>query len=288
MVTQTEVNDFPYTVTLALLGGLIHVRCKYQKCAQQIAEFFPTMASEMWYTPDALIECDWEEIDRYLFRSRPADHQEPLKGVRVYTQHCILESDWPYTDPPIPPFMIPPFKDRFVGLHGAAVVFPDKYGAGLLILGVQKSGKSTLTLELVNNQKGQLLTDETIFIHRRTQLVEPFPRPLKIWEYEQDILTPKVVPANQACHHIARNAVLVTHVLFLEPQSSGIQTSFTQISPSDTLPLFLKHHLNTGCCADEAMVTLFQLAQKLSSAVCRYNSHEERMSLVPQIMNFLG
>jgi serine kinase of HPr protein (carbohydrate metabolism regulator) len=44
-----------------------------------------------------------------------------------------------------------------------------------LFVGERKSGKSTLAVDFVNQAGCQLLTDEIVYLHRRTLLVGPFP-----------------------------------------------------------------------------------------------------------------
>ncbi|QHZ47755.1 hypothetical protein [Bacillus sp. NSP9.1] len=55
-----------------MFGSLIKVECLHEECLKQIKEHFPIFICEDPYTgPDIIVECDWKEQGRYLFRSRP-------------------------------------------------------------------------------------------------------------------------------------------------------------------------------------------------------------------------
>jgi hypothetical protein len=251
------MSNFPYQQTFFLLGCYILVRCKHFSCLEGIRSYFSSSLCEPWRTPDVIIDCDWQEIDRYFFRSRPIEDGIPLKGVRVHTQKNVMSEDWSFSSPPMPPFALEPFRNRFVGLHGAAIQLDDN--KCLILVGKQGSGKTTSSVELVNKYGYRLLTDETVLVHRRTRLVEPFPRAMGI---KDSITTEKLaLPAKQVCKKIANTPVLATHIIFLEPDSKNSKNDFSLITPATTFVNFLPHHLDVGCNPDEAIATLSALQE---------------------------
>ena len=276
------MNTSPYHQTFFLLGCYILVRCKYQSCLKGITDYFSNSVCEPWCTPDVIIDCDWQEPDRYLFRSRPEKDGIPLKGVRVHTPKNIANEDWSFSSPPMPPFIVEPFRNRFVGLHGASVKVSDN--KCLIIIGHQGSGKTTSSVELVNNYGCQLLTDETVLIHKRTRLVEPFPRAIGIKSSKNS--NKVALPASTVCSQISSIPALATHIIFLEPNSGNQSNDFSLIKPSETLKKFLYHHLDVGCNPEDATVTLFHLAREIVAASFRYNSYEDLKNSVSTFIEF--
>ncbi|WP_026730841.1 hypothetical protein [Fischerella sp. PCC 9605] len=272
-----QIDEFPYQVTLFLLGCQILIRCKYKVCLDGIAATFSPVVCIPSHTPDVVIDCDWEKAGRYLFRTRPPEDTEPLFGVQVHTQGKLAESDWPFLEPPIPPLVVEPFRNRFIGLHAGSV--QTSSGKCLIFLGNRGSGKTTTTLALVNNHKCSLLTDETVFIHRRTKLVEPFPRSVHLRETHNGSLRKVSVSADKACQVVADKPALATHIIFLEPDEKVQEQEFSSLTPAEAFRNFLKHHLNAGCCPDESMVTLFKLACEVPAFMYRYTTYEDLLSL---------
>jgi hypothetical protein len=271
------MDEFPYQITLFLLGCHILVKCKHKQCLDGIATIFSPVICTPWHTPDVVVDCDWEKAERYLFRTRPHEDTAPLSGVRVHTQGKLAESEWPFLDPPIPPFVVEPFQNRFIGLHAGSVQTPT--GECFIFLGNRGSGKTTTTLALVNNHKCRLLTDETVFIHRRTKLVEPFPRSVHLGEMRNGSFRKVSVSADKACQAVTDKPALVTHIVFLEPDQKVQGQEFSRITPAEAFKNFLKHHLNAGCSPDESMVTLTQLAREVPAFTYRYNTYEDLLSL---------
>lgn len=273
-----------FQVSLYLLGGHILVRCKHQMCARGIAEYYSAAVIQPWCTPDVIVDCDWPEAGRYLFRARGPEQSRPLEGVRVRQFGQDEAAEWKSSSPPLPPLVVHPFSDRFVGLHGGAVGRED--GKGLLLVGAQGSGKSYATLALANEFEFLFLTDETICVHRRTRLVEPFPRPIGKWiEVEQGI-TKETIPVSKGCRRPATDPMLMTHVVFLQPATSA--GGLKPLPCADAFPQFLEHHIDVGSSADEAMVTLFYLAKYLRSAVFRYPSFEQLVHSVSDLAAFVN
>jgi hypothetical protein len=273
----------PHEVTLFLLGCNILIRCKYKPCADAIAEYFSPAIRDPWCSPDVIVDCTWELPHRYLFRSRPPENNGPLPGIHVHTMKKMADIEWSFTDPPIPPFVLEPFRNRFIGLHGGAVISP--VGNCLMILGDRGSGKTTITRELVNNHGFSLLTDETLFIHRRTSLVEPFPRPMKIMDVKNGYMNTKLLPAQKVCSNISNRPALATHALFLV-SSNRINVEFVPIPPADAFKQLLQHHLSVGCEYDEAIFSLAYLAHNLSSSLFSYCSYDQLVRSYLLLLNF--
>lgn len=276
-------TEFPYPVTLFLLGSFLHIKCKYRECAEEIKRnFVLNVVDKAWSTPDVIIECDWKQASRYLFRTRPNDEPRVLKGVKIISKGEANFQEWVYYDPPLPPYSIYPFKERFVGLHGAAV--KTLKGNGLLILGERGSGKTTTSLELSNKYGYNLLTDETIFIHKRSNIVEPFLRQIKQRQEKNDEMNHVIMPANEACKNVEMNPIVASQGIFLEHRQNLHKSYFRHISKSEALKYLLKHHIDLGCNMDEAMFTLAYLAHNLSFSIFYYSTYEELLQLSPKIV----
>lgn len=280
-----QKNDFPYKGNLSLLGCQILIRCKYKQCFQEIMEMFSPVATTTWGTSDVVIDCNWKAAGRYLFRTRPAD-SKPLNGVRVHTKGKIATDDWSYLDPPIPPFVIDPFRERFVAFHAGSVQTPD--GKCIIVLGNRGSGKTTTTLALVNSYQCSLLTDETVFLHKRTRLIEPFPRSVHLRDTDNNSLKKIGVAADKACKLVAHQASLATHMIFLKPNEEVQAGELLKLSSAETMENLLQHHLYAGCSPDESMVTLTQLARELSSFAYRYHTFKDLLLLPQKILENCG
>jgi len=279
--SQAEA-ELPYQATLSLLGSYILVRCRHKACLEGITEYFSTALCETWCTADIVIDCQWEKAERYLFRARPVeDPIEHLAGVRVHMFGRLALEDWPYKEPPLPPFLLEPFVNRFVGLHAAAVEAPN--GKGLVVVGNQGSGKTTISVDITNNYGCHILTDETTFIHRRTRFVEPFVGPIGLRDKNS---SKRIVPASKVCQRIAMKPVSITHLVFLE--AADIQRGeLLPIDANTTFRFLLKHHLNVGCTIDEAVVTLLQLSRSVSSALFRYGAYKDLLDAGVPFMDFI-
>lgn len=276
-------TEFPYPVMLFLLGGFILIRCKYKECAEEIKRnFVLNVVEKAWSTPDVMITCDWKHAGRYLFRSRPRSEPDILEGVKILSKGKASFQPWSFYDPPIPPYSISPFKERFIGLHGAAVKTPK--GNGLLILGKRGSGKTTTSLELSNRYGCHLLTDETILIHKRSNIVEPFLRQIKQRQSENDEIKPVIKPANEACKNVAMSPMLATQAIFLERKQNLFKSYMRNISKAEALKFLLKHHIDLGCNLDEAMFTLAYLANTMRFSIFYYSTHDELLQLSSKVI----
>lgn len=222
-------------------------------------------------TPDVIVECDWETADRYLFEPRPGLMTGALEGVRVLvTKQGARFKPWMSPHPPLLPLDVPPFAGRFVGLRGAAVVTRD--GHKTLLLG---EGGATLdaAFELVELVGGRLLGGGAVFLHRRTQLVEPF------------LACPKRRGVNRgedsgedAGRPVADRPELLTRVFVLSPgEAAGV--GLERLGEADAMRELLKHQLDIGADADEAVVTLTRLALTVETSRLRYDSRDDLPAL---------
>lgn len=68
-----------------------------------------------------------------------------------------------------------------------------------LIVGERGFGKSTLSFTLVEKYGYFLVTDELSIIYNRSSIIEPYPRPLGIWEEDEGIIRKINLPATSIC-----------------------------------------------------------------------------------------
>lgn len=273
-------NDgpLPHRLTLCLLGGYVLVRCRYAECRDGIADYFSCAVVERpWRTPDVIVDCTWSAAGRYLFRARPQDHPDPrLQGVRVHVKGVVAAEDWTSRQAPLPPLSVDPFVDRFVALHAGAVTTPD--GGALALVGDKGAGKTTTTVDLVNNHRCALITDEATFLHRRTRLVEPFPRSVGVAEH-YDRATGQLMkrprPADEVCANVEQQPVRLDRVAFLQPSSDVSGVSVEPVSASTALRLLLANQFDVSATADEGLVTLMHLAKSTDTLIVRYGTYED-------------
>lgn len=275
---------------LSLLGADILVRCKHKSCLDGIALHFSPHVTRGRGTPDVIVDCEWEESGRYLFRTRPDEQAgTPLEGVKVHGPGGVSETDWEPLSPPLPPFDLPPFKDRFVGLHAAAVKSPQ--GGGLLLIGERGSGKSTMSVRLANKHGFEFLTDEVVCIHRRTLVVEPFAIAVGLKRDPSDAGAGKrLVAADEMVPTVARAPALVSHTLFLSPRPRGVEDAppaLERVAPHVVFRNLLAHHLDVGSSMDESLVTLINLAENTVGAQLNYQTFEELLGSDELIMDFV-
>ncbi|MDQ3802531.1 MAG: hypothetical protein M3416_01555 [Acidobacteriota bacterium] len=275
---------------LSLLGAHILVRCRHKSCLDGIALHFSPHITEKNCTPDVTVDCDWEEAGRYLFRTRPGEKTGvPLDGVKVHHQGNLSETDWIPLSPPLPPFDLPPFRDRFVGLHAAAVKSPG--GRGALLIGERGSGKSTLAMKLASERGCEFLTDEVVCIHRRTLIVEPFAIAVGLKRDPADPGTGKLlVAADKLVPAVARAPAQVSYTIFLSPRAGGTPPGppvLERVAPHVVFRNLLAHHLDVGSSMDESLVTLLNMAENTAGAQLSYQTFEDLLRSDELIMEFI-
>lgn len=284
-------DRLPHATSFALLGGHVLVRTRHADCMAGIEAQFSAARIEPWTTPDHIVECTWREAGRYLFRSRPSPPGGvgPLAGVRVLAFNPdgplagggdATVPEWPFADPPLPAFRLPPFRDRFVGLHAAAVVLP---AGGVVIVGARGAGKSTTAIELVNSYGGMLLTDETVFLHRRTAIVEPFACCVGTWEHGR---LKHRLPAVEVCARVAVRPTTIDTVLVLRQEGNGVAVQ--PLDAGDAFQAMLNHHVDVGSDPDEAMTTLAMLARQIPVATVHWGSYADLRAVPGAITAWLG
>lgn len=249
------MSDFPHDCSLDQLGGRLWVRCKHRACLDGVLGRFAWSRSERVMTPDVIVECDWETAGRYLFEPRPRLMTGALEGVRVLVaKQGTRFKPWMSPHPPLPPLDVPPFAGRFVGLRGAAVVTPD--GHKTLLLG--EGGGATLdaAFELVERAGGRLLADGAVFLHRRTQLVEPF-----LTGRKRPGVNPGEDSGGDAARPVAGRPGMLTRVVVLSPGgASGVGLEL--LGEADAMRELLKHQLDIGADAEEVQAVVPHVARK--------------------------
>jgi hypothetical protein len=60
-----------------------------------------------------------------------------------------------------------------------------------------------------------------------------------------------------------------------------------RLSQEETFNLLLKHHLNVGCDADEAVVTLMQLSRNVHASVYHYSAFYDLKKVVEMFAKLL-
>ncbi len=270
-------NDYPYSSTFNILGGVTWVRCKYRDCLEDIRSHFSCSESRETVTPDVVVYCDSPRASRYLFRARPTPISGPLEDVKLMTAGTgnALRA-WRSHYPVLPPLAIEPFANRFVGIHASAVIQPN--GEAILFAGERGAGKSTVAVDWVNHGDCSLLTDETVFLHRRTAIVEPFPIAigLKQGAAQQG---KELIPACRAVRRVAAEPAVVKAVVLLFPDSSQTSYSLQQLGDGEGLRGLLRHHLDVGADLDESMITLAFLAAGTPMWSFRYNGYANLFAL---------
>jgi hypothetical protein len=272
----------PAEVWLRLLGLDILVRCTHPETARQVGAYFSSASLPTPVrSPDCVVECDWPQAGRYLFRARPAMAPELLEGVRVQFPGDPRPLPWRGHQPPIPPIGSAILRDRFIGLHAAACMHPS--GKVVVFAGDRRSGKTTTAVHLTTRYGWTLLTDETVFLARRTRIIEPFARSIGLAaRIDQAANRPPeklFVPAEEVVSRIAGEPAVASHLVLLEPDAGSGPPRLEPIRPTEALTALLPHHLDVGTSADESLVTLMQFTENCPAALFRYPAPEDLLAL---------
>lgn len=270
------VDEFPHRVIVRLLGGVILVRCRHAEAAAGVSEYLSAaVEDDPWRTPDVIVDIEWEQAGRYLFRARPeSDPDQVLHGVRVHARGWDRLGDWPSHHPPLPPLAVEPFSGRFVALHAGAVELPGRGVVG--VLGEKGAGKTTVSVDLVNNHGGALLTDEVLFLHRRTAVVEPFPRSVGLADaYDHAIGRPIKRPqsAEIACREIATRPGILQTLAVMDPDPGFDGVEVRPLEPNEVLRHLLTHQLHTPTRAGEAVATFAELSRQVRAVHVRHGGY---------------
>lgn len=271
---------------LALLGTRISVLCRSDECYSGIKEHFhPHCIEDLHRTPDFVIECDWPKAGRYLFRARPEpDSQAPLPGVRVRCPGQDEAVAWLGPSPPLPPFTLPPLKGRFVGLHAACVAF-DR-GPVMVLVGPRGSGKTSLSIKLVNEAGGILLADEVTCVQVRSMVVSPFAMAMGITSVEADgRLTKDAHAADRVANRIATKAHAITAGVILNNQA-GAAPTLRPLSQQAAFRLLLTQHLDLGTDLGECLTTLADLSLEVPFVELTYAGYSQIEHAVMNLASF--
>lgn len=265
------------SIFLDLLGVHILVDCEYPACAQEIKNHFSQFLSTSWRSPDIIIECKLKQAERKLFRA--VDAETALDDIHIYLPEGYVK-EWLKPSPLLPPYHLAPFKNRFVGLHAAAI----DTGKGALIIAADRThGKTTSAIHLVNFHHCHLLADETTHIYKRSVCVEPFPTAISIFNTQAS--AKKITPAEDVCKSISKKPTSIRHILFLEKNIQYETCHMTDVTAHECLQLLLKHHVDLGCNKDEAMHTLFHLAKNISASKFNYYHYDDLIKMSASWVN---
>lgn len=268
-----DPEDFPHALTLSLLGTTLLVRAAHREFLDGVGRHFSSsVVPGPWISPDLIIYCNWTEAAPYFFRSRPRETGDVLPGV--FIQECGTElAAWSSLNAPMPPMSAACLQNRFVSLHSAVVSW--EAGPCVLLLGNRGSGKSTLSLKLVQEYGGTLLSDENAMIHRRTRLIEPFARALHIWEEKDGVLSKSPVPVTMVEGIRLGGPALATNLVFLEPTTQDGPPTLVPMTATEAFEAVLNHNLDFGCDTDECIVSLLSLVRDIPSARLLYAGFEQ-------------
>lgn len=274
-------------LVLDLLGAILLIRCRHAACWNGIRRHFaPHCRESLRRTPDIVVECDMPEADRYLFRARPPEeYGQPLVGVRVRPFGAPESREWTSLYPPIPPFALPPIRNRFIGLHAAAV----DLGANstVLLVGDRGTGKTTLATRLVNDLGGSLLTDEVVCLHTRSLLVAPFAMAMGVVHTTAEGGRSKIpTPANVVVCRVADRPAPATHCVFLTCRI-GSAGRLTLLDRDQAFQRILPHHVDIGAEMDEALVTLADLTSATTSAELVVETHADLERWADAVLEFV-
>jgi hypothetical protein len=175
-----------------------------------------------------------------------------------------------------------PLKDRFVRLHAGAVC--DGSGRTLLVLGESGFGKSTLCSQLVIEHGFRLLSDEDVFIHRRTRIVEPFPVAHAPWK--QGLRNPVSRSAFQP-GLVAPDAGIVAAVLHLQrPEEAS--SDLLSADARSSLRSLLQGQRPGGSTHTEGIATLVPLAQSVPAYRMAGGSYQRLLDAAPAVARLVS
>lgn len=282
------MREFPYEITLRMLGCNIKVICSFEECVVGIRDYFsPLIISQSLSSPDVILACNWEKASRYLFRSRERTDEKILDGVFYLSPETGKLCNWDFYSPPIPPFSMFPVKGRFVGLHASAI---ERDNTAILFVGAKGSGKSTTAVNMTSLDKDiGLITDETALIHVRTNIIDPFPRSVHLWEERAGILEKVSIPADEICGNIRLKPSFVKRIIILDPLegTSMVKYGLTDISPVEGAQHLMKHHLDTSTNYHESVSTLMNLSVTVPMQKFSYKTFAELSELSKTITSNL-
>lgn len=282
------MKDFKYICRIGILGGIIEVRCKFENCLKGIKRFFSASIIQTVQVPDIIIYCEWEESGRYLYRTRPNQNQGLILNGVFFQEFGSSEiKPWDSYQPVLPPFVKEPFSNSFVALHAGAV--KNNQNEAFLFVGIQGSGKTTSSLELVNsNEQFELLTDETVYCRKRSLFIEPFPRLVLPREEQNGEIIKKSIPATKAFSKIASTGAIVNHIFYLEKdENSNTPPSISPISREKSYRKLVESYQFAGVDFHESLITLNQITEYANASILRYSTYNDLKEIIKSIPNYI-
>lgn len=259
---RAGVTLWPHRLELSLASASVLVTCRYETCRDETADYFSVDVrpeaeedTHKGLALDAIVGVERPHTSRELFRARSDGPTGPaLEGVKVFYTGSKQDGAWTSALPPIPPFAVPAYRDRLVGLHAAAL---SRQGSGVVVIaGRRGAGKSSIALELAS-RGWTFFTDETCLIERRTRMAHPFPQAIgaRSGKGKEPVRASRLVPS------IASAPRAVSALVFLHPVERAREPTLRQLPrPSTRFGLLMQHHLDAGCELREGVVTLADMA----------------------------
>jgi hypothetical protein len=259
-----------HEITLSILGVSILVSSRQRSCALGIARYFQPLVDIPWRSPDVIIKCELRQVSRYLFRARPISQPSPFQGMSYLIPGQSLYKPWTSPSPPLPPLTLPPFRERFICLH-AAVIRSPRSASAILLVGGRGTGKTYLSTKLSRESGYELLSDEMAFIHKRSVIVESFPRAIGTFRHDRrGRLLKHMEPANISDLHISNQPGIIKGIVMLmEKESPMIPGHLIPVSHEPLVRHLLSHQIESGTSRDEAITTLFMLANQVQGVAAK-------------------
>lgn len=271
-----QKENYPYKLNLSILGGAIQVCCKYKECQKGVKNYFSESIIEEEVNIDIVIYCDLEKADKYLFRTNP---NGPIKGVYYETENNTIRK-WDDCNPPIPPFVKSPFKNRFTGLHAGAVNINNKT---ILFVGEKESGKTTITTHLSNNFGAQFITDETTFILNRTKAVEPYPRLILPRIHKNGEVRKVQLSVSDGVKNVLKDASIIDKIYFLNKLTYETKAYVKKTPKTEAIKLLFENYLYAGSHFGEITSTLVEITKDIPIYQYNYSQYNDLLEFADEI-----
>ena len=125
-----------------------------------------------------------------------------------------------------------------------------------------------------------------MFIHRRTNLVEPNPRAIKKRTGSNESI---VLSAESVCKQIAQAPSLATHAIFLMNNKSALnlRNPLSINTSAEAFTLLIRNHIYVGSRYSEGVITFAHLSKKLKTATLFHDGYESLMASVDALVKFV-
>lgn len=255
------------------LGCDITLSFAHPDAAVDAEELFRPLIHRPWRSPDFIIEYPAARLEREFIRTwKLAEPRD--EGTRIYSVDHPDGLAWNSLDPPFPPVSLNPMKDRFIRLHGAAAVNPA--GHGLLILGESGAGKTTVSGQLIADHGYTLLTDEDVFLWRRSTLVHPYLNAAPPWKHDGARL-----PYSDLNGRAATAPAMISRIVVLSP---AIPPDVLEpLSPRQVLRVLMESQRPGGSAPIEGVLTMTGLARAAPSVAVHGGDYKALLAAVPLV-----